>query len=374
MLLPKQKNNLITNGWDSFEPVGNKPNLIPNGWDSFNPYGSGKNYVENWDFTKEIIDHISHWQLERTVKDNVLRFYGNTENERFFQFEYDDKSTQDMILRFKYRSSSDCATREFANSNIVKQGQPIVKSENWNIYEYQFNRLSGTEELALLRFFVKPTEWIEIDWVQITPVDNQHLVVEKTPLENGLTHIQTWGGTADIKLKTEELPNDIEENSPMVYSFYIENNGKDEVRFLNNWSISGEPYPEGAEYMIVVPINYKGMAYLKGSKAHGKLELNVRSSGGINIVASEPQIVESDKPNLTVLKEDLGNSLTRIRTFGGQEESKLRFEKPFDNEDLTFSTYLENVGEEPLGIKSFDNKTEYYEPDFKGMVEQHGKG
>ena len=268
-------------------------NLIPDGWNSFEHNGSGKNYVDNWDFSSDDRSEITNYGNDITIENGILKVETNRDvagaSIRYSDINY----IGNVIVRLKINAPF--GSRVAGSTGTSGERISIKPNSNYEVHELLLSLNSVNNRIFIYtdeNASGKKGHYIEIDWIQITPVDDQHLVVEKTPLGNGLTRIQTWGGTTDIKLKTEEIPNDIEENTPMLYSFYIENNGKDEVRFLNNWSISGEPYPEGAEYMIVVPPNYKGMASLTGTKAHGKLELNVRSSSVIDIVASEPQIVE----------------------------------------------------------------------------------
>ena len=355
MLIDNKKTREIS--WNDFELEGNKENLIKHGWDSFGPWGSGKNYVENWDFeSDDLRGFIGSNAMEVSIVNNKLigevGETGELSASAILIQNIPNLPLGEYLFRAKLKSTN-TSTRIYyrTRSNATDRKQEIFELDKTDIIEFYFSR-TVLDDFDIWVYANNPInsvnigDKIEIDWVQITPVDNQHLVVEKTPLGNGLTRIQTWGGNDDMKLKSPNFGQLAETGTDMTISLYVENNSDSMIRFSNNLAISGEPYPDGAKYMITVPREYKGFAYLKGELVGGDVELDIRSDGNIDMIVSQPEIIEGHDLNAMLFIEDLDDGRKHIQVHNVNENTKLVYTGGgvIKGEPYTLETEIENDG------------------------------
>ena len=164
-----------------------------------------------------------------------------------------------------------------------------------------------------------------------------------------------------MKLKSPSFGQLAETGTDMTISLYVENNSDSSVRFSNNLTIGGVSYPDGAEYMITVPREYKGFAYLKGEKVDGTVELDIRSDGNIDMIVSQPEIIEGHELNAMLVIEDLDDGRKHVQVHNVNENTKLVYKggNVIKGEPYTLETEIENDGRIfNLSANMFDNVVE----------------
>ena len=130
--------------------------------------------------------------------------------------------------------SSNSATRLLyrprnSNEDRIQKNYELIPNR-YSVLELEFER-TKQESFDIYIYANAPTsevdvgDSLEIDWIQITPIDNQHLVVEKTPLGNGMTRIQTWGGSSTVQLLLTSGNLGIDKLKNFTFSAYLENKG-----------------------------------------------------------------------------------------------------------------------------------------------------
>lgn len=343
--------------WKDFEIKGLQPNLIPNGWDSFEPYGSGENYLKNWDFSTEdawlehrtkfsyvdgkvVIDFDDNWG-------GIHQVVGGEEEKVF-------------VLRARVRvTGSEPAIMRLQWGGTQSKLIDISPNGEWVTIEVEMN---GREPSRLYVYKARAsTNIVEIDWVQLTPKDNQHLVVEKTPLGNGLTRVQTWGGNNAVKYRALNIP--MIKDKKYTDSIYIENlRGEFIVSTNTSWNFA------------TIPKGFKGFVSATNTAAvTGTTNFTFKGSKdtSLDFIASEPQIVEGDKANPALIVTDLEDGRSHVQVYGANVDTKL-ISKPineFDGELYSLKTEIENLGisldmvstvsEEITTINKGDNKVEH---------------
>lgn len=327
--------NLIENSWDSFDIVGDTENLISDGWDSFSPYGSGKNYVDNWDFSSnDLTGWLGSYGENKIIDGQLVKVFDA--DHKAARLEYYTSILQQGEYKFRIKIKSEFRIHVRGWNNTDFTSDVIEISDDFIVWETDFNVL---EENTNTRFrFYGDGDTLDkkivVDWIQITPVDNQHLIVEKTPLGNGLTRIQTWGGKDKIKLVFQQRG--IEKN--VVGSLYAHNIGENKLDiYANRGGASKVLSKNEKEYITLDQLSSQ-------SGNVGILIRTINSNDNLDFIASDPIINEGDKPNVTLLKEKLKDGRTHLRAYGGQETGKLRFIQASDKvgDPLFLSMNIEN--------------------------------
>lgn len=313
--------------WRDFEIADLQPNLIPDGWDSFEPYGSGKNYLKNWDFSTEdawlehrtkfsyvdgkvVIDFDDNWGGIRQVVGG--------EEEKVFVLRARVRVTgsEPAIMRFQWGGTQ---------SNLFE----VSPDQKWVTIEAEMN---GMEPSTLYVYKARAsTNIVEIDWVQFTPIDDQHLVVEKTPLGNGLTRIQTWGGKYEFKLMSRSSDG-WKENTTYTFSCFVSSEHNVGFRLFNQrqgliWS---KDFGEYMKHTMTLNRNLSGLTHIQTENINDNLDF----------IASDPQIVEGDKANPVLLIHELEDGRERVQVHGVKNDTKL------------ISPKIEGLSGEPYQIKA----------------------
>lgn len=276
--------------WYKLEDEYEKPwgaNLIPNGWDSFKPYGSGENYVKNWDFsTNEKLWTGSHLSAE--IINGKLVMYNTTDKVNtmaYYTIGLDTDELVDVIFRVKYRSTNGFNFDNFEGGG--KADNTLFEPSDTFVVREVVGQVTNGTRVKMYNGGIRNGEMgikTEIDWIQITPVDNQHLVVEKTPLGGGLTRIQTWGGNHPNKLTLYGIYTD----SNKIYTF--SNFMSDKTNTLRV-SVSNFGTISVGENEFIV-LNGKG---LNNAGIFIRIRAN-NMSDNLDFIASDPVIVEGGTP------------------------------------------------------------------------------
>lgn len=315
--------------WEDFELSGNKENLISQGWDSFEPYGSGKNYVDNWDFTN---DDMSMWGNYSKNKDNTI------------SVDYGWSCRQDITLpkgeyqvRVKHKLDSGKGKVRVSSALI---GMNIISTsrDEWHVHE---SVVTVDEDVSGPLYILNAdrTEGVvRVDWIQITPVDDQHLVVEKTPLENGLTRIQTWGGSQAIKLVNSDRI-DVSDNDYITQSMMIQNIGHNNVVWRDNRMSVFYRVPPGKSEHVT----------LEGHIPIPRLYSNIRVDNvtdNLDFIASDPQIVEGDVPNAVMVVDTLDDGRSLVEVLNPNPDTKLTYKggTGANGEPYELKTKIDNLG------------------------------
>lgn len=194
MLIDNKKTREIS--WNDFELEGNKENLIKQGWESFVPYGygSGVSLFRQWNLDKVTELDDREWSgvySNAELIEDVLRtsYNGNANKlSRFFPQNQSIEPDKKYIMRIKIRNPF-WDVHLFSGSlkwvDAGSIGYRMPKSEEFVVHEIEVVGTNDNNRLELYyshsRFpqDVNIGEYFDIAWLSLTPIDNQHLVVEK---------------------------------------------------------------------------------------------------------------------------------------------------------------------------------------------------
>lgn len=301
--------------WYKLENEYKKPwgaNLITNGWDSFEPYGSGLNYVDNWDFSRNNTSEWTNYRTTTKIENNTLLVMSKGEQSASTSIR-NIKFLGKVKIRLKLKSTNGIELNTAVMGYKDRRRIFIEKSDEFEVIEFEDEIISTDNRLYIYTNNksgeTKIDELVTIDWIQITPVDNQHLVVEKTPIGNGLTRIQTWGGNRRVKLRAIPRLNQIG-----YYTF---------SSFLDNSDMTINGYDgKNFEYIFKNGLN-------QFTRENTVLTLTINIVGkevndNLDFIASEPIIVEGDIPptwdadeNPRIINEGTVNSQPLIKLTKG---------------------------------------------------------
>lgn len=353
--------------WKDFKIKDEQPNLIENGWDSFQPVGSGVSLFRQWNFDKVIEFDDAEWNgvySKSILFNNVLRttYTGATSYlSRFFPQRKSVEMGKEYILRIKIKNPywnvhlvfGSLAPLEYGEQGSPTQGYVMPKTDEYIVHEV---RCRGRDDNNRVELFysharfpqdINIGEYFDIAWLSLTPVDDQHLVVEKTPLGNGLTRIQTWGGNESGKLRF--IANSEKVGEPLSFSMYIENNG-DDIALNHDAPSTNNSIEKG----------YKGFFETKTEVSVGEYKyIGIGTEGNLDFIASEPQFVEGNKSNPVLLINELEDGREHVQVHGVKNDTKLISPKieGLSGEPYQIKTDIENNGIEmsmdtTLGDKS----------------------
>lgn len=354
-----KRENLFEGSWSDFVLEPSLPNLIENGWDDFEPYGSGKNYVENWDFSEGEKGWSNHISQSKVVDSKVVIDFSKSWGGIRQQVTCDP--SKEYVLRAKVRvTSGEPADFRFQWDSRQTPLTTIEADNRWVVVE---GVLTGQDGPLYVYQGKSSTNTLEIDWVSVSEKDNQHLVVEKTPLGNGLTRIQTWGGNNVVKYRATNMP--MIKDKKYTDSIYIENL-RDEFIVSTNTSWNFATIPKG----------FKGFVSATNTAAlTGTTNFTFKGSKdtSLDFIASDPVIVEGNVPNPVMIVDTLDDGREHVRVFGATKDTKLvyRGDEGFKETGYRLQTNIENKGV-GLSIKSSLSEEKQYLP--KGRTEVDFEG
>lgn len=395
MLIDNKKTREIS--WNDFELEGNKENLIDVGWESFEPYGFGEfigkapeevfdeNYAQNELLNGDFRNGLQYWvlnTLNAEVTNGTVHLFNQSRNTARAYQTFDKSLFDEGDIMYACADAliekgiDDVRFVVFLDKGVDLYIEGNGEWSHYSIYteytendinqiqlgrSYNESRWKNVQLINLTKLFGKgnePTkEWCDENlkyypnWQDLSEEEKPVNAYEKgytyiQPLDNGFTRIRTKGGDTDMKYKSPNFGQLGETGTDMTISLYVENNSDSMIRFSNNLAIGGVPYPDGAEYMITVPREYKGFAYLKGEQVGRDVELDIRSDGNIDMIVSQPEIIEGHDLNAMLLIEDLDDGRKHVQVHNVNENTKLVYTGGgvIKGEPYTLETEIENDG------------------------------
>ena len=259
-------------------------NLIPNGWDSFKPYGSGKNVIRNWNFINNNLEEFSAWNMSLSIRDKKLTI----ENEGHVTANVRLPSTNDVgayILRIKAKSSSGIFLRGYTGTN--RKTLSIKKSDEFEVSELELECTSVDNSIIIYSGEAlsqgKEGDVIEIEWIQLTPVNDQHLVVERTKIDDTFTRVRTWGGNRQHKL-LYGFDGALEKTNSI--STLIKNIGINPVIIRQNQGVIDVLIDAGEKQFVNIQSDPSSTAW---NQFHVR---SLKSTDHLDFIASDPSIYE----------------------------------------------------------------------------------
>ena len=341
--LDYRRENLFKGSWKDFKIKDLKPNLIPNGWDSFEPYGSGKNYVENWNFESDDLSGWNSYYTNNSVVNNTLVAKFKREEAmgiKMLELTLDDEAlkNQEVIIRIKFKAT--LVTTLFNWENVSPNINYVYRDiGKWVVVEHRTKPTNNKIKIRLYgdRNTLYEGQSIEVDWVQVTAGEDQHLVVEKTPVGNGFTRIQTWGGNSPFKLQSYGVGY-WESGKTYTFSLYLLSEQNIGIRLFNSGShlIWSNDFPDYINHTVEHNRKVADITHISAKNVGDNLDF----------IASDPIINEGDKPNPTLLIEELDDGREHVKVYGATKGTKLVYSgnEGFIGEDYGLKTTIENNG------------------------------
>lgn len=344
-------------------------NLIPNGWDSFNVYGGdvepafvdtsgfkqfGKNTPEaiivdsgKWEVIAPDTRATTHAYLEKAAREDIIRF---------------NEKTVTVLLEVEALSLKDQNKFSFyVNNGYVWPNDSIKLGRHFYKIEYKM----GSNTNPVLHFSQPAESHVVVHSVVIYD-DTCKPHLRKTPLDNGLTRIQTWGGNDRLKIRNVGAF-----KSNHIFSAYIENNG-DTFSIGDGWSFVSNTgnLDKGDKSFVTFKYDSRGTdTRVAAREVHYNLDF----------IASDPQIVEGDTPptweadeNPRIVNEGNTSSQPIIKIIKNKEETldvvingtRLIYE--FDNSKyIDIDCYTQEVTDDQGLSKARNLKIGYEFPELK---------
>lgn len=352
--------------WEDFELSGNKENLIKQGWDSFEPYGFGEyigkapEEVFEEGYVRNIFSYKNFKNVDYYDGIDVYRYKKLDNVGKDFFIKVSKKNPDEDIDNFWLTIGNHPNPNRTTNTSIFISNGDTLSHRNIKIDgDVYISYFPTTVDLSILDKYN-----IEIYATDKTSVEEQYVAWEDLsdeekpvnayekgytyiqPLDNGFTRVRTKGGDTDMKYKSPNFGQLGETGTDMTISLYVDNNSDSMIRFSNNLAIGGVSYPDGAEYMITVPSGYKGFAYLKGEKVDGTVEFDIRSDGDIDMIVSEPEIIMGHDLNAMLLVEKLEDGKSLVEVLNPNPDTKLTYKggSGVSGEPYELKTKIDNLG------------------------------
>lgn len=386
--LDYKRDNLFKGSWKDFKIKDLKPNLIPDGWDSFEPYGNegeetraplevfDENYAQNELLNGDFRKGEHHWSLRRegkftfgengvTIESPDTRFnhiyqeFSVVEGDVYYcnvEYELNKKITMATIgaksnpqanypkgpaVEFGDKPNGNSASLRFVGENdnkylgiftqtLAAQAGAVLTIKNINLINLTKNFGEGNEPSQ---------EWCDnnlkyyANWEDLSEQDKpvrawDNMAIHYTPLEDGLTRIQTWGGNNRVKLRSPVLTGEF----PFVSSMFLENKGQSFNIWTSNRNDDFNVERDFSGYIVQRDTLKNRPLFLEGEN--------------LDFIASDPQIVEGDVPNPVMIVTPLDDGREHVQVYGATKDTKLVYSgnEGFIGEDYGLKTTIENNG------------------------------
>lgn len=172
-------------------------------------------------------------------------------------------------------------------------------------------------------------------WDSFEPYDGSEVKI--TPLGNGLTRIQTWGGNSPFKLQSYG-GGYWESGKTYTFSLYLLSEQNIGIRLFNSGShlIWSNDFPDYINHTVEQNRKVADITHISAKNVGDNLDF----------IASDPIINEGDKPNPTLIVTELDDGREHVQVYGTTKDTKLVYSgnEGFIGEDYGLKTTIENNG------------------------------